>query len=211
MSIEKFYDQFSEIFNRAVSNIGPHYMRFEAVGLLDGFMERTYAYELYHKLRSAQEESRYMGFAIHAEPQKRRTAFLRSIIDRLSGENDNPDQNDFQKCVMPDLLVHVPNDINMNIAILEVKPEKGQPSRGFAKDIRVLKEFVDGGESAQGYYKGISLLYHTDYGLNSEDEIKKRYADIIKETLGDSWEDYQAKILLLWHPAPGNGVIQIPW
>jgi hypothetical protein len=195
-------------------------MRFEAVGLLDGFMERTYAYELYHKLRSAQEESGYTEFAIHAEPQKQRTQFLRSIIERLKSENDDPGQNDFQKSVMPDLLVHVPNDINMNIAILEVKPEKrkpgklpekGQPWRGFAKDIRIMKEFLDGGQDVQGYYKGISLLYKTDHGFDSANEIKESYAGIIKGTLGDSWEDYQDRILLLWHSAPGNGVIQIPW
>ena len=59
MTIENLYNQFNQIFNRAVENIDTLYMRFEAVGLLDGFMERTYAYELYHQLRSAQEEAGY--------------------------------------------------------------------------------------------------------------------------------------------------------
>ncbi len=220
MTIEKLYDQFNEIFNRAVVNIDTLYMKFEAVGLLDGFMERTYSYELYHQLRCAQEEFRYTEFAVHAEPQKQRTHFFRCILERLKSENENPDQDDFQKSVMPDLLVHIPNNINMNIAMVEVKPEKrqpgklpkkGQPWKGFAKDIRVIKEFLDGGEGARGYYKGISLLYKTDHGFDSEDEIKESYAGIIKGTLGGSWKDYQDRILLLWHSAPGNGIVQIPW
>jgi len=107
--------------------------------------------------------------------------------------------------------VHVPNDINMNIAIIEVKPENGHPSNGFEKDIRVLREFVDGGENAQGYYKGISLLYYTDNGLTSEDEVRNLYSESIKNTLGDSWADYQERILLLWHPSPGNGLVRIHW
>jgi hypothetical protein len=220
MTIEDLYNQFNEIFNRAITNIEPLYMRFEAVGLLDGFMERTYAYELYHQLRLAQEEAGYKEFAIHAEPQKRRTSFFRSIIERLRNENDDPEQNDFQKSVMPDMLVHVPNDINTNIAMVEVKSEKQQPGnipengqswRGFAKDIRVIKEFLGGGEGVQGYYRGISLLYKTDSGFNSEKEIKESYAGIIKGTLGGAWEEYQDRILLLWHSAPGNGIVQIPW
>jgi len=220
MDIENLYNQFNEIFNRAVVNIETLYMKFEAVGLLDGFMERTYAYELYHKLRYAQEEAGYKEFAIHAEPQKQRTRFFKSIIERLKGENDDPEQIDFQKSVMPDLLVHVPNNINMNISMLEVKPEKKQPGKlpeegqrwnGFPKDIRVIKAFLDGGQNVRGYYKGISLLYKTDYGFDSESAIKESYSGIIKETLGDSWNEYKDRILLLWHSAPGDGIVPIPW
>ncbi|NDY73510.1 hypothetical protein DO021_17615 [Desulfobacter hydrogenophilus] len=220
MAIEDLYNQFNELFNRAVVHIESIYMKFEAVGLLDGFMERTYAYELYHQLRCAQEVLDYKDFVIHAEPQKQRTLFFRKIIERLINENDNPNKIAFQKSVMPDMLVHMPNNIDINIAMLEVKPEKkqpgkipedGQPWRGFAKDIRVIKEFLDGGDDVQGYYRGISLLYKTDYGFNSEDEIKNSYAGIIKGTLGDAWEEYQDRILLLWHKEPASEVVQIPW
>jgi hypothetical protein len=220
MAIEDLYNQFNELFNRAVVNIEPIYMRFEAVGLLDGFMERTYAYELYHQLRLEQERVGYKDFVIHAEPQKQRTRFFRSIIERLINENDDPNKTDFQKSIMPDMLVHVPNDIDANIAMLEVKaekrqpgkiPENGQPWRGFAKDIKVIKEFLGGGDGAQGYYKGISLLYKTDCGFNSENEIKDSYTGIIKGTLGDAWKEYQDRILLLWHREPGSEFVQIPW
>ena len=50
--MEKLFEKFFEIFERSILNIEDTYFKFEAVGLFDGFMERTYAYELYHQLLS---------------------------------------------------------------------------------------------------------------------------------------------------------------
>lgn len=211
MDFEKLYQQFNDILKEALTNIAPQYMLFEAVGLLDGFMERTYGYELYHQLRDFQEKFGYIQFTIHAEPQKKRTYFFKSILQRLAKENEEHEDDVFQKCVMPDLLVHLPSDIDGNIAILEIKPEKGKVTDGFRKDIRVLKEFIDGGDRVQGYFRGISLLYYTCSGLTQEKDVKDLYSETIKEMIGETWEEYQDKIQLLWHPAPNKGAIQINW
>ena len=83
----------------------------------------------------------------------------RHVLRRVGGEDQADDPiSDFQKRVMPDLLVHVPGDINENIAIVEIKPEKKEINSGITKDIRVLKEFIDGGDYVQGYHKGIFLM-----------------------------------------------------
>ena len=211
MDFEKLYLQFNDILKEATTNIAPQYMLFEAVGLLDGFMERTYGYELYHQLRIFQEKFGYDQFTIHAEPQKRRTQFFKSILERLVKENEEIEDDVFQISVMPDVLVHIPNDIEGNIAVLEIKPEKGKIIDGFKKDIRVLKEFIDGGDHVRGYFRGISLLYYTNVGLTKEEDVKSLYSKTIKETVGETWEDYQDKIQLLWHPGPNKGTIQINW
>lgn len=211
MSI-KLYQQFNKILKEAIINIESKYMEFESVGLLDGFMERTYCYELYHQLRYFQEKFDYTEFTIHAEPQKRRTEFFKSILKRLALQNDDDlEDDDFQKYVMPDLLAHLPNNIDGNIVILEIKPEKGKVTEGFEKDIRVLKEFIDGGDGIQGYFRGISLLYHTHRGLSTEEKVKNLYSESIRKTIGDTWADYKDKIILLWHPSLNLEAIPIAW
>jgi hypothetical protein len=204
------------LLNEAVPSIGKEFMRFEAVGLMDGFMERTYAYELYHQLRRFQGKYKYNEFTIHAEPTKQRTEFFRSILERIAnerGQYGNADDYEFQKSVMPDLLVHVPNDINANIAIVEIKPEKGGPDAvGIRKDVRVLKEFIKGGDSVKGYYRGILLLYSTEKGHRDTEIIKERYSPIIKDTIGSpSWRNYAESIILVWHPGPASKPVPINW
>ena len=211
MDLQRLYGYFNEILQEAIINIAPKYMSFEAVGLLDGYMERTYGYELYYQLRNLQEKAGYNEFTIHAEPQKRRTEFFKNILERLSQTSHESQDEEFQKRVMPDLLVHLPNNIDGNIAILELKPEKGTASEGFRKDIRVLKEFIDGGDGVQGYFRGISLLYYTHHGLSNTEDVKNLYSESIKRTIGDNWQEYQDKIILLWHPGSNQSAIQIAW
>ncbi|MEI9475511.1 MAG: hypothetical protein WCO26_02910 [Deltaproteobacteria bacterium] len=188
-------------------------MSFEAVGLLDGFMERTYAYELYHQLRRFQDELKYYDYTIHAEPEKARTKFLRRVLERINDEKLNDENtDDFQKRVMPDLLVHVPNDIDANIAIVEIKPEKGRPDvEGIRKDVRVLKEFIDGANGVEGYYRGILLLYATKNGHGDANTLKEQYSAIIKKTIGADWHDYSDRIILVWHPKPASRPVRIDW
>ena len=76
---------------------------------------------------------------------------------------------------------------------------------------QVIQEFIDGGDHVRGYFRGISLLYYTNVGLTKEEDVKSLYSKTIKETVGETWEDYQDKIQLLWHPGPNKGTIQINW
>jgi len=214
MRIDQQFTKFNDLLFKAIPAIKGKYMTFESVGLMDGFMERTYAYEFYHQLRKFQDELNYNDFTIHAEPQKARTKFLHRILERLEEERlENEHIDDFQKRVMPDLLVHVPDNLNENVAIVEIKPDKGLSwdRKGIKKDIRVLKEFVSGGNDDDGYYKGILLLYSTSNGFNDAEIIKKNYSEIIKDTLGNNWYDYSQKIDLLWHHKVGTQPKNITW
>jgi hypothetical protein len=211
--MNKYFHQFLELLEKSTKDIKEHFMKFEAEGLLDGFMERTYAYELYHQLRSAQDQLGYFDFVINAEPQKSRTHFFKCLTKRIEQEaSDQETEEEFQKRVMPDILVHIPNKINENIAIVEIKPDVNKyKEKGFSKDIRVLKEFTTGSQEAAGYYKGIMLFYKTDSGANDESEIRNFYGPKIKEKLGDNWEEYIGKILLMWHPGIGQSIIDLKW
>lgn len=211
--MEKLFEKFYEIFERSILNIEETYIKFEAVGLFDGFMERTYAYELYHQLRTQQKDTHINDFVIHAEPEKRRTSFFKELVERIEKEKiESESEEDFQKRVMPDILIHIPNDPNGNIAIVEVKPEKGHvDKKRFSKDIKVLKQFVIGSQDAKGYHKGIELLFATAAGFSSEEDVRKEYAPIIKETIGGEWNKFKYKILLVWHPGPEQNAINIQW
>jgi hypothetical protein len=211
--MDKYFEQFMQILSSSVESIDETYIRFEAVGLFDGFMERTYSYELYHQLRYCQEQHKFNDFIIHAEPEKCRTFFFEKLIKKvkievLAGETEE----EFQKRVMPDLLVHIPGNKDANIAIVEVKPERGLINKkGFTKDIEVLKQFTTGCEEARGYHKGVELLFNTAAGFNDIEKICDEYGSIIKQTLGDNWADFTNNILLMWHPGPKQALINIDW
>lgn len=213
MNRSQQFARFSHLLCKAVPGIGEEFMSFKAVGLMDGFMERTYAYELYHQLRRFQDELKYNDFTIHAEPEKARTQFLHSILERIKDERlENENTDEFQKRIMPDLLVHVPDNIDANIAIVEIKPEKGRlDAVGIRKDVRVLKEFINGGDNVKGYYRGILLLYATANGHRDAETIKEQYSPIIKETIGASWQDYAQSIILFWHPKLASEPVPINW
>lgn len=211
--MEKLFEKFFEIFEKSILNIEDIYIQFEAVGLFDGFMERTYTYELYHQLRTLQKDYHINEFVIHAEPEKARTFFFKELVKRIEKEKiEHESEEDFQKRVMPDLLVHIPKDPNGNIAVIEVKPEKGKiDKKRFTKDIEVLKQFVIGSPNAKGYHKGVELLFNTAAGFSTEEEISKEYAPILKKTIGEDWKEFQDKILLMWHPGNSQNLIDIKW
>jgi len=55
MRIDQQFTKFNDLLFKAIPAIKGKYMTFESVGLMDGFMERTYAYEFYHQLRKFQD------------------------------------------------------------------------------------------------------------------------------------------------------------
>lgn len=67
------------------------------------YRERVYAYELYHQLRRRWPPWRY---SLGGEVDKRRHPIIRDGC---------------LKNVKPDLIVHVPRDMNHNLAVIEIK------------------------------------------------------------------------------------------
>lgn len=211
--MEKLFNQFREILLEAAPKIEKRYWQFDAFGLDHvGYMERTYAYEMYCRMRKVQDEKGHNDFTIHGEPEKARTEFFLKIRERLLSEKaEDENEKQFQKRVMPDFLVHIPYDINGNICIVEIKPEKGKITEGFKKDIRVIKEFVDGAENINGYYAGVSVLFNTVDGFNNLEKLISEYSEAIKKVLGEHFELYKEKIYLFFHEFPGSELRQLPW
>lgn len=211
--MDKLLSQFFEILFEAAPQIDKRYWQFDAFGLEHvGYMERTYAYELYCKIRKVQDEKGYHDFTVQGEPEKVRTEFFLRIRDRLLREQRaGEDLKQFQKRVMPDFLVHIPYDLNGNISIVEIKPEKGKVTDGFKKDIRVIKELVDGAENAKGYHAGVSVLFNTRDGFNDLERLTSEYSDGIKAVLGEDFERYKKKICLFFHESPRSDLKKLIW
>lgn len=101
------------------------------------YRERVYTYEIYHQLRS-----RWPGvteFTLNGEVDKRGHQFLA----QLEAAN-----------AIPDLLVHIPGNMDGNHAIIEVKPLKSDLA-GVQKDLETLKLF----RNNVGYQRAIYLFY----------------------------------------------------
>lgn len=211
--MKELFNKFREILLEAAPQIETRYWQFDAYGLEHvGYMERTYAYELYSKMRKIQDEKKYNDFTIHGEPEKARTEFFKRIRERLISEKlEGENEKQFQKRVMPDFLVHIPYNVHGNISIVEVKPEKGKITGGFRKDIRVLKAFIDGADNINGYYAGFSVLFNTIHGFNDLEKLTEEYSEVIKEVIGEKFEHYKEKILLFFHESPRSELRQLIW
>jgi hypothetical protein len=127
---------FEEMLARASGCIGPEYFQLPLADADAVYRERVYCYELYHQLRCLWD-----GFPFS-----------------LGGEVDKGGHPRFQNGpyahAKPDLLVHVPGNMDANLACIEVKPI-GRPVAEFTADLRKLTWFCQNAN----YYRGIFLVY----------------------------------------------------
>ncbi|QDP01418.1 methionyl-tRNA formyltransferase-like protein [Thalassotalea sp. PS06] len=127
-----------QLLSDATSAIGENYFQLPIDGREDPiYRERVYCYELYHQLRliwPANEE-----YELSGEIDKSGHPLIRG--------------NDLDN-VKPDLLVHVPGDMDGNHTIIEVKPITAAIN-GIAKDLSTLTAF----RRHANYQKGIYLFY----------------------------------------------------
>jgi hypothetical protein len=95
------------------------------------YRERVYAYELYHQLRRRWPPWRY---SLGGEVDKRRHPIIRDGC---------------LKNVKPDLIVHVPRDMNHNLAVIEIKALPAE-EKAVKTDLQKLIAFrnMDGGYAA---------------------------------------------------------------
>lgn len=108
------------------------------------YRERVYAYELYHCLRSIWPEWQY---SLGGEIDKRNHPLIR-------GQNlDN---------VKSDLLVHVPGDMDDNLAVVEIKAAGPQPPTSERLAVTTdLKKFF-GFHARARYEAGFLLVFGAD-------------------------------------------------
>lgn len=118
------------------------------------YRERCYCYELYHQLRKDWPDCAY----------------------RLSGEVDKSGHpiirgNELDN-TKPDLLIHIPEDMKHNFAVIEVKPVTGARG-GVEKDVRTLLAYLDHG--------GYERAYYLIYGAEDHGTALKVAADVIRQ------------------------------
>lgn len=139
------------------------------------FRERVYCYELYHQLRNILgDDFRY----------------------KLDGEVDkegHPVIHPKLGSKKPDLIVHVPRDMDWNLAVIEVKPVTvTKRIRKLTNDINTLKGFLE----VAGYYRAIMLIYGN--GQDLPEKIISKVKSLIRNY------ERRNQILLVWHRGPGQ-------
>ena len=166
----------------ATEHIGQNYFQLPIDGQEDPvYRERVYCYELYHQLRSRWPVN--TKYELSGEVDKSGHPLIRgNKLDR----------------VKPDLLVHIPGDMEGNHTIIEVKPITANRD-GIAKDLSTLTAF----RRHAGYKKAIYLFYGRGdiesvlamaYELQSQDR-----EDMIDINLIEFW----------WHKRIGIPAIRV--
>ncbi|WP_308638970.1 hypothetical protein [Paenibacillus silvisoli] len=140
MNKEKDFYIFLDALKSAAMNIAAEYFKVMFYGSDQlKFRERVYCYELYHQLRIALSEEN-LPYLLHGEMDKRTH---REYSQVLSLKNSTPD-----------FIIHVPEVMEHNLIVMEVKHvESTMPS--ILEDIKKLSEFVKAGS----YYRGISYIF----------------------------------------------------
>ncbi len=133
--------QVDKLIRSATERIDAPYFQLPIAGKEDPiYRERVYCYELYHQLRLLwPRDSKY---ALSGEVDKSGHPLIR---------NNGLDKR------KPDLLIHVPGNMENNLLVLEVKPVTGDPE-GIKKDLKTLTAFRRYGR----YERAIFLIYGSD-------------------------------------------------
>jgi hypothetical protein len=154
--MDRELQMFEDMLAAASAEIGPEYFQLPVADADAAYRERVYCYELYHRLR----------------------CLWGNFPFSLGGEVDKSGHPHFQDGpyarAKPDLLVHVPGNMDWNLACVEVKPAV-RPVAEFAADLRKLTWFCHHGN----YYRGMFPVYgrERDGVENAEVQREKlRYA-----------------------------------
>ena len=149
-------DWFSGRLQDATQGIGNDYFQLPVAGREEPiYRERCYCYELYHQLRNVWPEN--SGYKLCGEIDKSGHPIIRD-----NGLDDTK----------PDLLIHMPEAMEHNYAIIEVKPINGA-TKGVEKDVRTLLAYLKDG----GYNRAIYLIY----GRRNEGKALDKAIDVINQ------------------------------
>lgn len=159
-----------------------HYFQLPEAGSEEPkYRERVYCYELYHQLRNVLESK------------------LSDFPYKLDAEVDKAGHRIIEERMKPDFIVHVPGEMNSNLAVIEVKPLKQQISRlkdELEYDIDKLKTFLE----EFRYHRAIMLIYG-----DGKQELPSAIVAEAESLVGD----YEGRILLVWHRGPGKEPVEV--
>lgn len=166
--------EFDEVLSAATARVGPEFFLLPIAGQLAAYRERVYCYELYHQMRCLWPGGPY---TLNGEVDKSGHRKLREVnADRCK----------------PDLLVHVPGNMEGNFAVIEVKSCNAS-TRGLRKDLETLKLF----SRDVGYQRSVYLIY----GFKSAAAVAKVYQQLADDAFPE---------LEVWlHHEPGSGAVRL--
>lgn len=178
MNFKSDFNYFMECLVKAATRIDSHYFQLHIAGSERPiFRERVYCYELYHQLRVVLGND--FPYKLDGEVDKDGHPIIRPALGAKK----------------PDLIVHVPRQMNQNLVVIEVKPINAKRS-DIKGDIAALKKFLDKAE----YYRAIMLIYG-----NADNELPKRF----QIEVDDLPRKYEQRLLFLWHREPGESPIVV--
>jgi hypothetical protein len=176
--MEQELNSFEGMIAAASARIGPEYFQLPVAGADAVYRERVYCYELYHQLRCLWDDFPFS----------------------LGGEIDKSGQPHFQdgpySNAKPDLLVHVPANMDRNLACVEVKPF-GRPVTEFTSDLKKLTWFC----VHANYHRGIFLVYGGD---DVESETDGPLREKVQRAVGHGEEIDLARIHIFSHSGIGR-------
>jgi len=146
---------FEDILEKATAAIVDRYIRLPVAKGGNTFRERVYCYELYHQLRKNWPEDSILS--VNGEVDK--------------GGHPVLEDKEHLNAVIPDLLVHMPGNMDWNFAAIEVKPGNAR-LKGVRKDINTLTAFL----RDWGYERGILLFY----GI-----LERPFLEMVREAVVD--------------------------
>lgn len=170
------FNYFMECFKKAGERMeDAHYFKIKFARSEElKFRERVYCYELYHQLRNALGDE--FEYKLDGEVDK---------IGHLFYQETGPKK--------PDLIVHVPGDMDRNLVVIEVKPVTVVTRiTELEEDIKTLKGFLKEGK----YYRAIMLIY------GNGQELPKKIVSEVKSLIMNYEKCNQ--ILLVWHSGLGH-------
>lgn len=153
----------------ATAGISKNYFQLPVFGKESSiYRERCYCYELYHQLRKNWPED---ALQLCGEIDKSGHPIIRgNMLDRTK----------------PDFLVHIPENMDHNFAVIEVKPITGS-ARGIAKDFNTLKGYLDEGGYEHAYYLIYGSASHGQ-ALN----IATNHIQLINDSRIQIWHHHEA-------------------
>lgn len=180
-------DKFRRLLTEATAAVRPDYFMLPVADvrgdeMLIHYRERVYAYEVYHQLRSRWPDWLY---SLGGEVDKSRHPIVRGPdLDRAK----------------PDLLVHVPGDMEHNLVVIEIKPASPEalPSERAAidRDLRKVAAF----RSQVRYAAGILLVFG------------EAIVRILQHARESRSKGVDLTLIELWHhPRPGCPARRVPW
>jgi hypothetical protein len=168
------FERFLGLIGTAASGVGGDYFQLPVADADSVYRERVYCYELYHQLRCIWGA---FGFSLGGEIDKQGNPHFRG--------------GPYERAV-PDLLVHVPGDMERNLTVVEVKSVKGLG--GAVDDFRKLQWFCDHAQ----YFRGVFLVYG--------DAGDRAHVASRLERVGNSVGLDPDRVKCLYHRRVGGGV-----